>query len=716
MSPIKSVLKVRNGFMSVVSYQLEGDIGVIRLNNPPVNALSHALRSGIQDAVTQAQDDASLALVLMCEGRTFIAGADISEFGKPPMLPSLPELLIVLEASKKPIIAAIHGTALGGGLETALACHYRCALPSAQVGLPEVKLGLLPGAGGTQRVPRLTGVKAALDLMTTGAPIAAAQALNIGLIDKVVEGDLLSAALDFANEVIEQGAELKRVRDLEVDKTATSAEYFAELFTDYRKTLSKRFRGQEAPHRIVECIEAALNTPFDEGLKVERRLFVECMQSPQSGALQHMFFAQRMSSKVKDLPKDTQLKDIKRVGIIGGGLMGGGIAMNFVNVGISVTLLEISQEALQRGKDLIAKNYAMTVSKGKLTVELATQRQDMITGTTDYHDLADMDLVIEAVFENLDIKKQVFAKLDNVCKQGAILASNTSYQDVNLIAQSTSRPQDVIGLHFFSPANVMKLLEIVRGDETSNEVVATSMAIAKSIKKVPALSRVCYGFIGNRMLRHYAREAQLCLLEGSTPQDIDAVMQNFGMAMGPLAVGDLAGIDIGYKAREGLTDEQKGDVRTYCIADALYEMGRLGQKTGAGYYQYDPDTRQRSVDPVVLEVIEAQAKKMGVERKVISDKTILERLTFALINEGFKILEEGIAQRPSDIDVVYAFGYGFPAYRGGPMFYADTIGLEKIYHTVCEFADTYGEEFWQPAALLKQLVEEGKTLTQWANS
>jgi 3-hydroxyacyl-CoA dehydrogenase len=698
--------------MSVVSYQLEGDIGVIRLNNPPVNALSHALRSGIQDAVTQAQDDASLALVLMCEGRTFIAGADISEFGKPPMLPSLPELLIVLEASKKPIIAAIHGTALGGGLETALACHYRCALPSAQVGLPEVKLGLLPGAGGTQRVPRLTGVKAALDLMTTGAPIAAAQALNIGLIDKVVEGDLLSAALDFANEVIAQGAELKRVSDLEVGKTTASAEFFAE----YRKTLSKRLRGQEAPHRIVECIEAALNTPFDEGLKVERRLFVECMQSSQSAALQHMFFAERMSSKVKNLPKDTQLKDIKRVGIIGGGLMGGGIAMNFVNVGIPVTLLEISQEALQRGKDLIAKNYAMTVSKGKLTVELATQRQDMITGTTDYNDLADMDLVIEAVFENLEIKKQVFAKLDNVCKQGAILASNTSYQDVNLIAQSTSRPQDVIGLHFFSPANVMKLLEIVRGDETSDEVVATSMAIAKSIKKVPALSRVCYGFIGNRMLRHYAREAQLCLLEGSTPQNIDAVMQKFGMAMGPLAVGDLAGIDIGYKAREGLTDEQKGDVRTYCIADALYEMGRLGQKTGAGYYQYDPDTRQRSVDPVVMEVIEAQAKKRGVERKVISDKTILDRLTFALINEGFKILEEGIAQRPSDIDVVYAFGYGFPAYRGGPMFYADTIGLEKIYHTVCEFADTYGEELWQPAALLKQLVEEGKTLTQWANS
>ena len=698
--------------MSVVSYQLEGDIGVIRLNNPPVNALSHVLRTGIQDAVTQAQNDASLALILICEGRTFIAGADISEFGKPPMLPSLPELLVVIEASQKPIIAAIHGTALGGGLETALACHYRCALSSAQVGLPEVKLGLLPGAGGTQRVPRLTGVKAALDLMTTGTPIAAAQAQSIGLIDKVVEGDLLSAALEFAKEVIAQGAELKQVSAIDVDKAAASDEFFV----NYRKTLNKRFRGQEAPHRIVECVEAALNSAFDEGLKVERRLFVECMQSSQSAALRHMFFAERMSSKVKDLPKDTQLKDIKRVGIIGGGLMGGGIAMNFVNVGIPVTLLEISQEALQRGTELIAKNYAMTVSKGKLTVELAAQRQDMITGTTDYNDLAEMDLVIEAVFENLDIKKQVFSKLDKVCKQGAILASNTSYQDVNLIAQSTSRPQDVIGLHFFSPANVMKLLEIVRGDETSDEVVATSMAIAKSIKKVPALSRVCYGFIGNRMLRHYARESQLCLLEGSMPQDIDAVMQNFGMAMGPLAVGDLAGIDIGYKAREGLTDVQKGDVRTYCIADALYEMGRLGQKTGAGYYQYDPNTRQRIVDPVVLEVIEAQAKKRGVERKVISDKTILERLTFALINEGFKILEEGIAQRPSDIDVVYAFGYGFPAYRGGPMFYADSIGLETIYRTICEFSDTYGQEFWQPAALLKQLVEEGKTLAQWANS
>tara|TARA_R110000868_G_C10883146_1_gene763112 strand:- start:430 stop:1719 length:1290 start_codon:yes stop_codon:yes gene_type:complete len=429
-----------------------------------------------------------------------------------------------------------------------------------------------------------------------------------------------------------------------------------------------------------------------------------------------MFFAQRKAAKIEGLAKDTPLKDIKRVGIIGGGTMGGGIAMNFVNVGIPVTLLEINQEALQRGKDIIAKNYAMTVSKGKLSTEQATKRQALITGTTDYHDLAEMDLVIEAVFESLDIKKQVFSKLDEVCKQGAILATNTSYQDMNLVAQATSRPQDVIGLHFFSPANVMKLLEIVRGENTSDQALATCMSMAKTIHKVPVMSRVCYGFIGNRMLRQYAREAQLCLLEGASPDDIDTVMQNFGMAMGPLAVSDLAGLDIGYKAREGLTAEQKGDVRTYCIADALYKMGRLGQKTGAGYYRYDPQTRQRYNDPEVEQVIEEQAEKYDIEREGLTEHSILARLTFALINEGFKILEEGIAQRPSDIDVVYVNGYGFPAYRGGPMFYADTIGLEKIYQSICEFANIYGTAFWQPAALLKQLVEQGKTLTQWANS
>ncbi|WP_299075105.1 3-hydroxyacyl-CoA dehydrogenase NAD-binding domain-containing protein [uncultured Paraglaciecola sp.] len=698
--------------MSVVSYQLEGEIGVIRVNNPPVNALSHALRSGIQEAVIQAKLDSSLAIVLICSGRTFIAGADISEFGKKPQSPSLSELLAIIEASKKPIIAAIHGTALGGGLETALACHYRCALASAEVGLPEVKLGLLPGAGGTQRVPRLTGVKAALDLMTSGAPISATKALSVNLIDKIVEGDLLSQAIAYGKEIIAQGAKIKKVRDIKVDDVGISDEFFRE----YSQQLSKRYRGQKAPQRILKCVEAALSQTFEQGLKTERKLFVECMESSQSAALRHMFFAQRMAAKIDGLPKDTPIKDIKKVGIIGGGTMGGGIAMNFVNVGIPVTLLEINAEALQRGQDIIAKNYARTVNKGKLTAEQASARQNLITGTTHYDELAEMDLVIEAVFENLDIKKQVFRKLDQVCKQGAILATNTSYQDVNDIAKATSRPQDVIGLHFFSPANVMKLLEIVRGDNTSDQTLATCMAMAKIIKKVPVMSGVCYGFIGNRMLRQYGREAQLCLLQGASPDDIDSVMQNFGMAMGPLAVGDLAGLDIGFKAREALTAEQKGDVKTYCIADALYKMGRLGQKTGAGYYRYDPQTRQRFSDPIVEQVIEEQAEKYSVERHGLTEHTILARLTFALINEGFKILEEGIAQRPSDIDVVYVNGYGFPAHRGGPMFYADTIGLEKIYKTIGEFASTYGEEYWQPAALLKQLVEEGKTLTQWANS
>ena len=698
--------------MSVVSYQLEGEIGVIRVNNPPVNALSHALRSGIQEAVIQAKLDSSLAIVLICSGRTFIAGADISEFGKKPQSPSLSELLAIIEASKKPIIAAIHGTALGGGLETALACHYRCALASAEVGLPEVKLGLLPGAGGTQRVPRLTGVKAALDLMTSGAPISATKALSVNLIDKIVEGDLLSQAIAYGKEIIAQGAKIKKVRDIKVDDVGISDEFFRE----YSQQLSKRYRGQKAPQRILKCVEAALSQTFEQGLKTERKLFVECMESSQSAALRHMFFAQRMAAKIDGLPKDTPIKDIKKVGIIGGGTMGGGIAMNFVNVGIPVTLLEINAEALQRGQDIIAKNYARTVNKGKLTAEQASARQNLITGTTHYDELAEMDLVIEAVFENLDIKKQVFAKLDQVCKQGAILATNTSYQDVNLIAQATSRPQDVLGLHFFSPANVMKLLEIVRGAATSDQVLANCMAMAKTIKKVPVMSGVCYGFIGNRMLRLYAREAQLCLLQGASPEDIDTVMQNFGMAMGPLAVGDLAGIDIGYKAREALTDQQKGDVRTYCIADELYKMGRLGQKTGAGYYRYDPQTRQRFADPIVDDVIKKQAEKYGVEREGLTEHTILARLTFALINEGFKILEEGIAQRPSDIDVVYVNGYGFPKYQGGPMFYADAIGLEKIYQTICEFGNTYGAEFWQPAELLKQLVAEGKTLSQWANS
>lgn len=590
--------------MSVVSYQIVENIGVIRLNNPPVNALSHSLREGIKNAV-----------------------------------------------------------------------------------------------------------EAALDLITSGNPIAATKAASLKLLDRVIDGhDLLSGALAFATELVENNADLKRVRDINIDPASVPAE----LFDSYRKKLSKRARGQMAPQNIVACVEAAVQLPINEGLQKERELFMECMQSSQSAAMRHMFFAERESAKVKGLPKDTPLREIKSVAIIGGGTMGGGIAMNFANVGIPVKLLEINDEALQRGLGIIDKNYSITVNKGKLSEEQKQLCLALIQGTTNYDDLADVDLVIEAVFENLDIKKEVFSKLDGVCKPGAILATNTSYQDVDQIAAATQRPQDVIGLHFFSPANVMKLLEIVRGEKTADDVIATTIKMAKTINKVPVLARVCYGFIGNRMLRQYGREAQLCLIEGSSPEQIDNTMQGWGMAMGPLAVGDLAGLDIGYNARQGLSDEQKGEPKTYCIADALVEMDRLGQKSGAGYYQYDLETRARSSDPEVMKVVEAQAAAQGIERRAISDEEILHRLTFALINEGARILEEGIAQRPSDIDVVYVFGYGFPVYRGGPMQYADTVGLKKIYDTLCEYRELHGEAYWQPSALLKELAEAGKTFSEWA--
>ncbi|MCV6625226.1 MAG: 3-hydroxyacyl-CoA dehydrogenase NAD-binding domain-containing protein [Cellvibrionaceae bacterium] len=696
--------------MSVTTYEIIDGIGVIRLNNPPVNALSHALRDGICKAVKKAQKDASKAIVIICEGRTFIAGADITEFGKPPKAPSLPDMLNVIESSNKIVVAAIHGTALGGGFETALTAHYRIALNSAKVGLPEVKLGLLPGAGGTQRTPRLAGIEPALDMITSGNPIAAAKAEKLGLVDCVVEGELLQGAIAYAKSLAADKAQLKRARDIEIKPSKSQAL----LFERYRAKMAKRARGQKAPQNIIACVEAAIGQDMDAGLKTERELFMELMTGPQSAAMRHMFFAERQGAKVDGLAKDTALRPINKVGIIGAGTMGGGIAMNFANVGIPVTLIEVNQEGLDRGMGIIEKNYAITVSKGKMSEAQKANCLKLIGGSTHYDALADVDLVIEAVFENVDIKKEVFSKLDAVCKPGAILATNTSYQDIDAIAGATSRPADVIGLHFFSPANVMKLLEVVRGSASADDVIATSMAMAKTIRKVPVLAGNCYGFIGNRMLRPYGREAQLCLIEGASPEQIDKVMQGWGMAMGPLAVGDLAGLDIGYKARQGLSAEQKGDPKSYCIADALVEMGRLGQKSGSGYYKYDPATRARHNDPEVMKVVEQQAKAQGIARRAISDEEILERLTYAWINEGAKILEEGIAQRPSDIDVVYCFGYGFPAYRGGPMHYADHIGLDKVYKRICEFAKQHGQANWAPAKLLKQLAKEGKTFAQWA--
>ena len=695
----------------VVSYELVNNVAVISVNNPPVNALSQAVREGILDAVTTAQEDASEAIVLHCEGRTFIAGADITEFGKPPQEPGLPSVLSAIENSSKPVIAAIHGTALGGGFEVALACHYRCAIASAKVGLPEVKLGLLPGAGGTQRVPRIAGVKAALDMIASGNPVAVPRAKDMGLVDEIISADDLKAgAVEYGKALVKSGAPLKRIRDITIDPANVEPGFFDAA----RERLARRARGQIAQDKIVSCIEAAVNLPMDEGLQRERELFRELVTSPESAAMRHIFFAERLAAKIKDLPRDTPLRAVNKVAIIGGGTMGGGIAMCFANVGIPVLMLEIDDEALQKGMGIIEKNYKITMLKGKMTEDQLGQRIGLITGTTDYADLGDVDMVIEAVFENLELKKEIFAKLDAVCKPGAILATNTSYQDVDAIAAATDRPQDVLGMHFFSPANVMKLLEVVRGEKTVDDVLATTMAIGKRINKVCTLSRVCYGFIGNRMLGGYGREAQMLLMDGCTPSQVDSALEKFGMAMGPLAMGDLAGLDVGYKARQGRTD-LPDDPKLYRMGTLLVEMGRYGQKTGSGFYKYDPETRARMADPEVEAMIKAEAAKIGIEQRDISDEEILQRCFYPLINEGARILEEGIAQRPSDIDVVYVFGYAFPVAKGGPMYYADQIGLKQVYDKICEFRDRDGEQYWQPAPLLKQLAEAGKTFAEWGS-
>jgi len=674
--------------MSPVSYEIIENIGIITIDNPPVNALSHAVRVGLVETVLQAQNDESDALLLICTGKTFIAGADISEFGKPPQEPFLPDVLNTLEQSDKLIVAALHGQALGGGFETALSCHYRCALASAKVGLPEVNLGLLPGAGGTQRTPRLAGVKVALDLILSGKPISASTALEDHLIDHVfAEGDLKTQALAYTKELVAQKASLRRASEQEIDQNS----FDGAIFDQYRKTYAKKLRNQNSPQLIVDCVEAATKENFTDGMKIERDAFLQCRASDQSAGLRHIFFAERQAAKIKDLPRDTATRDIQSIAIIGAGLMGGGIAMNFSNAGIPVKMLEINDDALNKGLANVAKIYRSMAAKNRISPEESEKRIALISGTTDYNDLQDVDLVIEAVFESIEVKKDVFTKLDQVCKDGAILATNTSYLDINEIAQFTKRPQDVIGLHFFSPAHIMKLLEIVRADETADDVMASAMALARKIKKVPVQARVCYGFIGNRMLRQYQREVQMCLIEGASPEQIDKSMMDWGMAMGPLMVADLAGLDISYKARQALSDEQKGDPKSYRIPDVLFEMGRIGQKSGSGYYIYDPETKARTADPSVNDIIEREAAAFGVTRKAMSDEEVLNRLSLALINEGFKILEEGIAQRASDIDVVYCFGYGFPKYRGGPMFFAQTRGLNKVYEDICAYRESHGD-------------------------
>jgi 3-hydroxyacyl-CoA dehydrogenase len=681
----------------MVDYNVEEGVAVLTLNNPPVNALSQGVRQGLKDGVEKAlADDSAEAILVFCEGRTFIAGADISEFSSGPMEPNFHAVLSTMDASPKPIVAAIHGTALGGGLETALCCNYRVAVGSAKFGLPEVNLGLLPGAGGTQRLPRVVGVEKTLAMVTSGVPIGAAEAHQLGLVDQLVEGDLRAEALAFAKDKAAQGGSHPRVRDN--DDKLQSAKDNPEIFAATRKMLARKTRGFLAPEYNIRCIEAAVNQPFDEGLKTEGKLFAELMSGPQSQAQQYFFFSERQAGKVPGLAEDAKELPIAKVGVIGGGLMGGGISMNFANVGVPVTIVETSQEALDRGLGTIRKNYENTARKGRLTEEAVEQRCGLIQGTLDMADLADCDLIIEAVFENMAVKKDIFTRLDAIAKQGAILASNTSALDLNEIASVTSRPESVIGLHFFSPANVMKLLEVVRGEKTSDDVIKTSMALAKRIRKVAVLVGVCPGFVGNRILFSRQIEASKLALEGAPIEQVDKVLFDFGFPMGAFQMGDLAGLDLGW---------DKDNSNPMDVKDRLCELGRRGQKTAAGYYDYD-EKRMPTPAPVTAELFAEVAAAQGVTQGDISDEEILDRCLLPMINEGAKILEEGIAVRASDIDVTYVYGYGWPVYRGGPMHYANSMGLDKVLAKIRHYHESTGDDFWAPSPLLVSLAEQGK--------
>ena len=682
-----------------VDLDRRGRIAVLTVNNPPVNALSQHVRQGLYDGVTRATADAAVgAVVVTCAGRTFIAGADITEFGKPPKEPGLHEVLALIEQSPKPIIAAVHGTALGGGLEVALACHYRIGVKTARFGLPEVKLGLLPGAGGTQRLPRVVGVETALQMIVSGEPIGADAALTHGLIDTIVEGDLTAAGVAFAEKVVSERQPLKKIRDLE-DKLA-QARGTPELFTNFRKSVARQTRGFRAPENCIRAVEAAVTLPFDAGLTRERELFLELLHSPESKAQRYFFFAEREAAKIPDVPPDTPAKEIRKAAVLGAGTMGGGIAMNFANVGIPVTVVEVAREPLERGLGVVRKNYEATASKGRLTPADVGRRLGLIRGTTDFGEVADADIVVEAVFEEMPIKQEVFAKIDKICKADAVLATNTSTLDVNAIAGATARPESVVGMHFFSPANVMRLLEVVRGAKTSKAAIATAMAVGRRIGKVPVLVGVCDGFVGNRMLHARGKQAERLILEGALPHQVDKVLYDFGFPMGPFAMGDLAGLDVGWRIRKGRGVKSP-------VADRICELGRFGQKTGAGYYKYD-EKRNPTPDPDVEKIIVDVSTEMGITRRPISDEEILQRLLYPMVNEGAKILEEKMALRASDIDVIWVYGYGWPVYRGGPMFWADSIGLEALRDTMLGFQRKTGDAFWTPALLLNRLADAGK--------
>jgi 3-hydroxyacyl-CoA dehydrogenase len=681
-----------------ISTRRHGDVLIIESNNPPVNALSASVRQGLVEAIEQGEaDDKVKAVVIACEGQTFFAGADITEFGKPPVMPWLPQVVDRIEACSKPVVAAIHGTALGGGLEVALGCHYRVAVPTAKLGTPEVKLGLLPGAGGTQRLPRVAGVGHALQMCATGNPIGAHEAFECGIVDRLVEGELLPHAVAFAEEV----------RDIRPLPKSSERQDRVEnvdpaVFDEFRKANGRKLKGFDAPEANIRAVKAATEKPFEEGVIEERRLFMELMAGQQSKAQQYFFFAERKAAKIDDIPENTRPRDICKVGVIGAGTMGGGISMNFLTAGIPVTIVEMGQEALDRGTGTIRKNYEASAAKGKLTVERVEKAMGLLSPTLDFEALADCDLIIEAVYENMDVKKDVFGRLDRIAKQGAILASNTSYLNVDEIAASTSRPEDVLGMHFFSPANIMKLLEVVRGEKTAPDVLLTAMQLGKKIRKVPVVAGVCHGFIGNRILMPRQVEATKLLLEGATPEQVDKVHVDFGMPMGPFQMADLAGVDIGW---------HRDPTRIETLRDALCAIERWGQKKGAGFYDYD-QKRRPSPSPVVEEMIEKFAAEKGIERRDISDQEIVERTIYPMINEGAKILEEGMAQRASDIDVVWVFGYGWPVYKGGPMYWADNIeGLTKIVAGLKQQQERMGPEF-SFSKLLVDKAEAGEKFTR----
>jgi len=678
-----------------VDLRPDGEIGVVTVDNPPVNALKHEVRAGLAEALRRTREDVAVkAVVIGCAGRTFFAGADITEFGKPPQAPGLGEVIAAIEAMPKPVVAALHGTALGGGFELALACHFRVAVAAARVGLPEVKLGLLPGAGGTQRLPRLIGPEKALKMIVTGDPITAGEALADGIIDDVVEGDPIEGAIGFARRVVAEGQPLRRVRDRD-------EKLIAEGFADAAETLTRRLRGREAPAACVEAVRNAIILPFDAGLKREGELFRQLMVGDQSKAQRHIFFAEREAARVPGMPEGIKPRAVRTAAVIGAGTMGGGIAMCFANANIPVTIVETGRDLLDKGLDRVAANYRATVLRGGLAAHEMERRMGLIHGVTELDAVRSADIVVEAVFEEMDLKKRVFADLDRMTKTDAVLATNTSTLDVDEIARATKRPQDVLGTHFFSPANVMRLVEIVRGAKTAPDALATAIALGRRLAKVPVTVGVCYGFVGNRMLARRSVEAERLLLEGALPQEVDAAVTGFGLPMGPFAMADMAGLDVGWRIRKGRGERNE-------IEDALCEAGQFGQKSGKGYFRYEAGSRTPLPDPEVERTILDASSRAGVARRTLTQEEIVERMVYPMVNEGARILEEGIAARPGDIDVIWVYGYGWPVWRGGPMHYADRVGLAHIRDRLTLYAERSGDETLRPARRLSRLAAEGR--------